>query len=93
MPVCESFQTCFLYVIRTFKSAQEVIITAAIRNIYPIVKVLKADGYKIIDKVADDRFIFKELHCDIPQSSFKTVDFMERHVNRIRIFKGESHLI
>ena len=31
---------------------------AAIRNNYSIVKVLFADGYKIFDKLADDRFFF-----------------------------------
>ncbi len=34
--------------------------TAAIRNNYAIVKVLYADGYRIFDKLADDRFFFSE---------------------------------
>ncbi len=42
------------------RKAQEVIITAAIKSSYPIVKVLHADGYKIFDKMADDRFFFSE---------------------------------
>ena len=32
--------------------------TAAIRGNYSIVKVLYADGYRIFDKLADDRFFF-----------------------------------
>ena len=39
-------------------NVQEVIMAAAIRNNYSIVKVLFADGYKIFDKLADDRFFF-----------------------------------
>ena len=46
--------------LRMQDKAQEVIIMAAIRSCYPIVKVLRADGYKIIDKVADERFIFDD---------------------------------
>ena len=46
--------------LRMHDKAQEVIIMAAIRSCYPIVKVLRADGYKIIDKVADERFIFDD---------------------------------
>jgi hypothetical protein len=34
--------------------------TAAIRNNYSIVKVLYADGYRIFEKLADDRLIFSE---------------------------------
>ena len=57
--------------LRMQDKAQEVIIMAAIRSCYPIVKVLRADGYKIIDKVADERFIF-----DDPEvSSFFLVSF------------------
>jgi hypothetical protein len=46
--------------LRMQRKAQEVIITAAIRSSYPIVKVLHANGYKIFDKMADDRFFFSE---------------------------------
>jgi hypothetical protein len=41
-------------------STQEVIMTAAIRNNYSIVKVLHGDGYRIFEKLADDRFFFSE---------------------------------
>ena len=34
--------------LRMQKKAQEVIITAAIRSNYPIVKILHSDGYKVI---------------------------------------------
>jgi hypothetical protein len=34
--------------------------TAAIRNNYSIVKLLFADGYKIFEKLADDRFFFTQ---------------------------------
>ena len=34
--------------------------TAAIRNNYSIVKVLHGDGYRIFEKLADDRFFFSE---------------------------------
>ena len=40
------------------KKAQEVIINAAIKNNFQIVRTLFADGYKIMDKMADDRFFF-----------------------------------
>ena len=36
------------------------IINAAISNNYAIVRMLYADGYKIWDKMADDRFFFSE---------------------------------
>ena len=44
--------------LRMQKNAQEVIICAAIKNNYSIVKILHSDGYKIFDKMADDRFFF-----------------------------------
>ena len=34
--------------------------TAAIRNNYSIVKILHGDGYRIFEKLADDRFFFSE---------------------------------
>jgi len=34
--------------------------TAAIRNNYSIVKLLFADGYRIFEKLADDRFFFTQ---------------------------------
>ena len=61
--------------LRMQKKAQEVIITAAIRSNYPIVKILHSDGYKIFDKMADDRFFFSE-----DAEYFDTVDMMERHI-------------
>ena len=39
--------------LRMQKNAQEVIICAAIKNNYSIVKMLHSDGYKIFDKVAE----------------------------------------
>lgn len=46
--------------LRMQKNAQEVIICAAIKNNYSIVKMLHSDGYKIFDKMAEvsDRFFF-----------------------------------
>ena len=67
------------------KKAQEVIITAAITSSYPIVKVLHSDGYKIFDKMADDRFFFSDYAEDFADA----VGMMERHIDRIRIFKAQ----
>ena len=58
---------------------------AAIRSTYPIVKLLRADGYKIIDKVADDRLFFDEPDKG-PDNSRD--DFLKRRIDRIQIFKG-----
>ena len=42
------------------KKAQEVIINASMKNNFQIVKTLYSDGYKILDKMTDDRFFFSE---------------------------------
>ena len=60
---------------------------AAIRSTYPIVKLLRADGYKIIDKVADDRLFFDEPDKG-PDNSRD--DFLKRRIDRIQIFKGDE---
>lgn len=74
--------------LRQQDNAQNVIISAAIANCYPIVKTLHADGYHIIDKIVDDRFVFsKEAETCYKASS---VDMMEKHIDRIRIFKAQA---
>ena len=42
------------------KKAQEVMISASVKNNFPIVRTLYSDGYKILDKMTDDRFFFSE---------------------------------
>ena len=42
------------------KKAQEVMISAAVKNNFQIVRTLYSDGYKILDKMTDDRFFFSE---------------------------------
>ena len=42
------------------KKAQEVMINAAEKNNFQIVRTLYSDGYKILDKITDDRFFFSE---------------------------------
>lgn len=42
------------------RKAQEVIITASIKNNFPVVRILHKDGYKIFDKMVDDRFFFTQ---------------------------------
>ena len=73
--------------LRYQNKAQEVIRTAAIRNVYPIVKVLHSDGYEIFDKIADDRFVFSGKAETCLQGAFTSEDVMEKHIDRIRIFK------
>ena len=42
------------------KKAQEVMINAAEKNNFQIVRMLYSDGYRILDKITDDRFFFSE---------------------------------
>ena len=50
-------------------------------------KVLHGDGYKIVDKMADDRFFFTE-----DAEYFDTVDMMERHIG-VFFVKGVVYLV
>ena len=81
------------------------IINAAISNNYAIVRMLYADGYKIWDKMADDRFFFSEGQFNFTSitiwiklfsswnknsdaSFFDPESKVERHIDRIRVFRA-----
>ena len=72
--------------LRMQKVAQEVIISAAIKNNYNVVKILHSDGYKIFDKMADDRFFF----CTVSDQAEYCMDAGQDHLHLFKPFSGYS---
>ena len=51
--------------------------------------MLHSDGYTIFDKIADDRFVFSK-EAEKTFLALHQEDMMERHIDRIRIFKAQA---